>query len=487
MAVLSQARPALAPPGRSLLISFVLLALLSAAAIGVSTGLGVSRTYLIAGLIAPFVLLLTLVRPHWAVPLYVVLVYADLLSVLTRYHGLPAVARFTGAIVLTAAVGYRLIIRRNRLAADEMTWWLLAYGIVVALGLGYARDPALVQTNLIEFVRNVITYLVIINLVTKPSQLKRIVLAMLAMGVLLALITIYQSTMGDYSNDFGGLAQSRVSEITGDADAPRPSGTLGDANYYGQSLLILLPFAFYLIFEGRNVLARLAGAGAAACLLGAIVFTYSRGDALAVGAILAAAALYKKLNPAYLLIGLVAALIALPFVPSAYLNRLTTVFQTAQGNRQTIYNETSIRGRAGAQQAAIAMFLDYPLLGVGRENYPLHQLEYLAGTSLAYKARGIPPHNLYLEIAAEHGLLGLLVLAGLMVTAARAVIEARRRFFAAGDRQTGELVAWMGIGLFGYMVSSFFLHGAYLYMLWLQLALIIAARLIARALPARQF
>ena len=487
MAVLSQARPAVAPPGRGLLIGFVLLALLSASALGLSTGLGVSRTYLIAGLLAPFVLLLTLARPHWAVPLYVVLVYADLLSVLTRYHELPAVARFTGAVVLTAALGHRLIIRRARLAADEMTWWLLAYGIVVALGLGYARDPALVQTNLIEFGRNVITYLVIINMVTKPSQLKRIVLAMLAMGVFLSLITIYQTVIGDYSDNFGGLAQSRVSEITGGADAPRPSGTLGDANYYGQSLLMLLPFALYLIFESRNVLARLAGVGAAACLLAAIIYTYSRGDALAVGAMLAAAALYKKLNPAYLLALLVAGIVALPFLPSSYLDRLTTVFQTAQGNQQTIYNETSIRGRAGAQQAAIAMFLDRPLLGVGRENYPLHQLEYLAGTSLAYKAAGIPPHNLYLEVAAEHGLLGLAVLAGLMLTAARAVIEARRRFFAAGDRQTGELVAWMGIGLFGYMVSSFFLHGAYLYMLWLQLALIIAARLIARSLPAREF
>jgi O-antigen ligase len=366
-----------------------------------------------------------------------------------------------------------------------MNWWLLAYGIVVALGLGYATDPSLVQANLIEFIRNVITYLVIINMVTRPGQLKRIVLAMLAIGVFLSLLTIYQTIVGDYSDNFGGLALSRVSEIVGEADAARPGGTIGDANYYGQSLLILLPFAFYLIFESRTLAARLVGAGAAACLLAAIVYTYSRGDALAVAAMLGAAALYKKLNPTYLLVLLVAGIVALPFLPSSYLDRLTTVFQTAQGNQQTIYNETSIRGRAGAQQAAIAMFLDHPILGVGRENYPLHQLEYLAGTSLAYKAKGIPPHNLYLEVAAEHGVLGLIVLAGLLFTAGRAVIEARRRFLAAGDRQTAELVAWMGIGLFGYMVSSFFLHGAYLYMFWLQLALIIAARLIARALPPR--
>ena len=43
----------------------------------------------------------------------------------------------------------------------------------------------------------------------------------------------------------------------------------------------------------------------------------------------------------------------------------------------------------------------------------------------------------------------------------------------------------MAIGLIGYLVSSLFLHGAYLYLLWLQVASIIALRQLARsATPA---
>jgi O-antigen ligase len=481
MAVLTEPAAPRVMPSRALTVGFMVLALLAAGSLGVAAGLGVSSTFLIAGVVGPFILLLTLARPHWAVTIYAVLVYADLLSVLTRFHDLPPVARFAGAIVLTSALGYRLIIRRTPLANDEMTWWLILYGIVVALGLGYARDADAVQRNLIEFVRNLITYLVIINTVNKPNQIRRILWALVGMGVLLALLTIFQSITGQFDNDFGGLAQYRVSEIAGGNDAARPSGTLGDANYYGQSLLILLPLALYLIFEGRNVLVRLLGTFAAACLIMAIVYTYSRGDALAVMGILALAALYKKLHPTYLIGALVALVLILPLLPPSYVDRLTTVVQTAQGNQQTILNEASIRGRAGANQAAIAMFLDHPILGVGRENYPLYQLDYLSGTSLAFQAKGIPPHDLYLEIAAEHGLIGLLVMAGLLLTAGRALLEARRRFLAVGDRPQAELASWLGIGLFGYLISSLFLHGAYLYMLWLQLALIIALRQIARA------
>ena len=43
-----------------------------------------------------------------------------------------------------------------------------------------------------------------------------------------------------------------------------------------------------------------------------------------------------------------------------------------------------------------------------------------------------------------------------------------------------DLAGWLTIGLAGYLASSLFLHGAYLYMLWLQIALIVALRQVAR-------
>lgn len=449
--------------------------------VGLAAGLGMPQNLLIGAVLSPFLLILIYARPHWPVTVYVVLVYADLLSILVKYHDFPPLARFAGAVMLSAVLGYRLVFRRERLRADSVTPWLLAYGLVVALGLFYARDPGLVMPNVIEFIRNFLTYLIIVNALTNTHRLKATLWAVLAVGTFLSLLSIYQTATGRTDTDFGGLAQYRVSEITGDTDAARPGGTIGDANYYGQSLLILVPLGFYFAFTARRLLGRLAGLFCLLVLIGGVVFTYSRGDALAVGAMLLAALIYKRPRPVFLVGLLLAAAVAVPLLPSNYVARLGTIVGTATGGQQAVLTEESIRGRAGAVQAAISMFADHPLLGVGRENYPLYQLQYLKGTALALHAKAIPPHDWYLEIATETGIVGLFVVGGLLLVVFGALREAYRRFLGLKAPREAELAVWMGIGLFGYLVSSLFLHGAFLYMLWLQVALIVALRQVSRS------
>ncbi len=125
---------------QSTVFSPVNVALMAGAGLGIAIGYGVPLTYLLAGLIIPFSLLLTLARPHLAAMAYAVLVFTDLLSILVKYHGMPALARFAGWAVFGAVLGYRLIVRREGLVGDRVTVWLAAYGGLVALGLVYARS-----------------------------------------------------------------------------------------------------------------------------------------------------------------------------------------------------------------------------------------------------------------------------------------------------------------------------------------------------------
>jgi hypothetical protein len=189
--------------------------------------------------------------------------------------------------------------------------------------------------------------------------------------------------------------------------------------------------------------------------------------------------IYKRPNPLWLAGGAVALVLSIPLMPANYVARLTTVVDVAEGNQMTIYGEDSIRGRAGATEAAIEMFADHPFFGVGRENYPLYQLDYLSGTAFARVAKGIPPHNLYLEVAAEHGIMGLIVFGGLLVVTWLALMDARRRFRLVHAHREYELTAWLAIVFIGYLVTAVFLHGAFLYILWLIIALIAATRQIA--------
>ena len=472
-------RPA---PGKARDKKFALIALvvtlLTSSAVGLAAGLGVGQTAIILGVIAPFALILLLARPEWAAVVYLGLVYTDMLSVLVRYDGFPALARFAGVAVLTAALGYRVFIQRRPLARDRITGWLLAYGAMVAVGVLYARAPDLVVTNVVEFVRCFFTYLIVINIITTSGRLHAALYTLMGAAVVLATLTLVQSLTGTFDQDFGGLAQYRVSDIAGDTEGARPGGTIGDANYYGQLLVIMIPIALYLLFEGRRIW-KVAGLICAAVLTAAVVFTYSRGDALALGAIVVATVIYKRPNPLMLAGGVVALLLAVPFMPANYVARLTTVVDVAEGNQMTIYGEDSIRGRAGATQAAIEIFADHPFFGVGRENYPLYQLDYLSGTAFARVAKGIPPHNLYLEVAAEHGIMGLIVFGGVLVVAWLALMDARRRFKLVHAHREYELTGWLGIVFIGYLVTALFLHGAFLYMLWLIISLIAAARQIA--------
>lgn len=463
---------------------FALVAVLAGLLVGLAAGLGMPQNLLIAAVLSPFLLVFIYARPHWAVAAYVVLVYADLLSIMVKYHDFPPLARFAGAIMLTAVLGYRVVYRREGLKKDEVTPWLVAYGVVVALGIFYAKDPGLVVPNVVEFARNFLTFLIIVNSLTTLGRIKATLWGLLGIATLLSTLTLYQTVTGNTESDFGGLAQFRVSEIFGGSDAPRPGGTIGDANYYGQLLLLVVPVGLYLLFESRNVLAKLAALGATTAIIGAIVFTYSRGDAVALGATLFAALVFKRPKlPALMIIGIGAA-IGVSLLPGNYIDRMSTVVDAITGDQKAILTEASIRGRVGAVSAAVDMFADHMLLGVGRENYPLYQLDYLEGSALARTSRAIPPHDLYLEIAAEHGVVGIVVFAGLIIATVGAMREARRRFTAAADRDGAELAGWLGIGLFGYLVSGLFLHGAFLYMLWLQVALIVAVRQVSRSAEA---
>jgi putative inorganic carbon (HCO3(-)) transporter len=452
-----------------------LLASLAGLALGAALGLGLGMNLLIVGLLGPFILLAAFALPHWSVIVYVVLIYADLLSILVRFHNIPPLARFAGFVLLVAVLGRR-VVKGQRLVADAMTGWLVAYGILLALGLLYAQAPDLVMVEVIEYIRNFLTYLLVINALTTIGRVRGAMWALLGMAAVLGTLTVFQTVTGRFDLDFGGLAQAHISGITETTDAPRPGGTIGDPNYYGQSLLIILPLAFYLAFRGRRPAARVAGGLIALILVAAIIFTYSRGDTVALAAFLGVAVLYKRPRIQYILGGMVALGLVLSLLPPTYYDRIGTLFSVLQGSPQAIVAESSLLGRAGAASAAIGMFADYPLLGVGRGNYPLHELDYIQGTSLASKSTGIPPHDLYLEIASEQGLAGLIIMGGILVTMVRALIDIRRRFLRIDEHSTAELATWLGIGLFSYMVSSLFLHGAYLYMLWLQVALVVALR-----------
>jgi O-antigen ligase len=80
-------------------------------------------------------------------------------------------------------------------------------------------------------------------------------------------------------------------------------------------------------------------------------------------------------------------------------------------------------------------------------------------------------HNVYLQVLAELGAVGLVLFLGLIAFVLRSVLRAARRFGALGDRSMEVLTRALLIALCGLLASAFFSSAIYSKQLWLLLAL----------------
>ena len=277
---------------------------------------------------------------------------------------------------------------------------------------------------------------------------------------------------GSYDQTFAGLARVDYAQIYGRVFEPRIAGPVGDPNFFAQMLIPAVPIGLLLANSASGVRERVAAFGCVGVVTAAVVMTYSRGGALALGVVLALWLLARGAPGRRLAVGAAAIALLVLLVPSDFARRLTTFRQFLPGGGDVLRLDSSFEQRRVLVTAAWHMFLDRPLTGVGAGNYTVHYRPYTEETGsvvLEYEDFDQPhyPHNLYLEIAAETGLPGLIVFAAVLVTCFVYLRHARVAFGGAGDWSSASLAAAFQLGLIGYLVSSLFLHGHFPRSLWL--------------------
>lgn len=139
------------------------------------------------------------------------------------------------------------------------------------------------------------------------------------------------------------------------------------------------------------------------------------------------------------------------------------------------------------------MLVANPVLGVGSGNYTSSFGEYSERVGSAIRDYEEPdatryPHNLYLEVGAETGLVGLVTFFLGVLAAFLGLSRARTRLMAVGEVTGSALCLAFQIALAGYLISSLFLHGDFERYLWLLLAMAAALHAASRssAPPARE-
>lgn len=425
-------------------------------------------------------------RPTWALVALVALVQLNLSEVLVRFHSFPSTLQLLAVPAALAAWRVARSAKTTSLMAHPIPWLAAAWCLTLAVSSTWALEPAHADLRALESAKGVLV-LVFVG-VLASSSLRRFFAAIvtaLAAASALALIAGAQVATGRYDQDFGGLARVKQAHIYGDIFEPRIAGPLGDPNFFAQSLLVLVPVALLLGWYGARRHQRLASWVAAGLLVCGTVLTYSRGGALALATGAALAYMTRGPRLRELAAGVLVLFLVVPLLPHGFWERLGTLKQFLPGQEVVVESDGALEKRRLVTRTAWVMFLDHPFVGVGAGNYGDRFLPY--SDRVGSDAREYDPferrfpHSLYLEIAAETGLVGLTVFGLLVLTVLASAEGAIRRFARQGLGTAAMATRGLQLGLLAYLVSSLFLHAEFERYLWLLAGLVLAADLLSRA------
>lgn len=433
--------------------------------------------------------------PFLGVVLATFLVYANI-PVVAAHEGLiPSEAAALVGLLFLPAVARHLVARGEDIRVDRTFALMVAFLAVMLISACFARDVPLALAYIGDYVmEGVVLFALVLNTVRDRPALVRVLWTVIAAAAFLALLSLYQEVTRDYTREFGGLARRSLEHLEDrpDALAARPDGMrleqrshgpMDDANRYAQILLVAASFALALFWTVRGR-ARAVSAGAGVVILAGVLLTYSRGAFLTLVVLVLLLGILRYVSRGRLAVALLVGALLVPVVAPAYLERVHTI----AGAMGLVSAEAEVepdgptRGRTTQMLAAGLAFSEHPVLGVGPGHYaPHYSVDYQQRPAIAFRELNVPrrAHNLFLEVAAETGTVGLLVFLAIPGLLLRDLWRIRQR--ARGSRPEVERLA-MGfvLALLSYLGTGVFLHLAFQRYYWLLVGLSAAAAWILR-------
>lgn len=462
-------------------------AVVSAAVLGVGVGWAAARFGSLlhleltpahgAAVVAAVLAAAAMVRwPAAGLLVLVLTIYLHLSDVLIRFHGFPSVLQLlVPALALAVLVEWRADLLEAA-APRSIVVALAAYVVVVVVSSVVAVDGPAADAAIAESAKGFVLFLLVAALAATPERVRAGAWTLWIGGVLLAGLTLFQVLAGDFGATFGGLARVDYGQVYGDVVEPRASGPLGDPNFFAQILVVVVPIALLLAWKERRAWLRVVALAGAGVIAAGTIVTYSRGGALALGAVVVLGLFAGRPGRGRLAAGV--ALLAFGFVllPPDFTRRLDTLRHFLPGQERVVEVDSSIRNRKLLMRAAWRMFEDRPVLGVGAGNYPVRFAENadeIGSTVHEYEDIGRPhyPHNLYLQIASETGFAGLITFGAALILVLAHLRRAGRAYFGAGRELYGGLAVGLQIAIVGYLITALFLHAHFPRYLWLLLGL----------------
>ena len=363
-------------------------------------------------------------------------------------------------LTLATLLAWLIHLTLRRVNFRRLPWMYYLPGFLAAacVSLIGAEETRAGLEAVLRFSNTILFYFLIVQLLDTPAILKACLVFFLAASTLAASWSIVQRFVPGNSFAFrygweeqdarrGGVEQDIVEQhMVGIVE--RSSGLSPHSILLALNICLLLaPLAAFMANTGpTHTLLQCTWLAMLSVLLAAIVVTYARTGFVLVllcFTLMTWRGLFS-LTTAKIITIVAAMMIFIVAVPDKYVDRvLSTHAYTTQSSSVSI--------RLKLAKAAFAQFLDHPLLGVGYGNrYGI--FDYF--TTYRDKQHAVTPHNSFLQVAAQTGIIGLLILMAFFWKTHRALCKAAALFAAKGQRDLARLGIALDISLLALMFAG---------------------------------
>ena len=464
----------------------ILLAVSAAIAVNYTSSL--PPLLIIGGGMAIFLVIAIFQKPELGGYILIFSVFTNLSDLFTE-KGLPSINKPLVAIVVLSIFANYILNTGKIKSIPKFTRIELVLGVYLLSVLAssfVAVNQSKAFDSLIDLVKDVaVGYCIYITLDTK-EKVKTGLYVLLTAVTFVSFLGVIRTFTGT-SNDFWGFAQLSAFGQVSDTDGQlRYGGAIGESNIWGQVLVSTTPVILYLIAKSYGLKEKILPAISGIFVILALLFTESRGAFIALVFVLVLIAIDLKIKSTTFIVLVSVFLLTLFVLPAKYSERIKSLDIFFQNKEYGLTQDESISGRQAKMLTGLAMFSKNPFLGVGFANYTENYWLYAGGLGLDTAAVNVgtssdyenqQPHSLYVEIAAETGILGLSSFLGFLGLIFLGLNKSRRKIKIAKkvlDRDWLMLTSAIMMSILTFLVAGFFLHGIGFRFIWVLLGLSLA-------------
>jgi probable O-glycosylation ligase (exosortase A-associated) len=403
-------------------------------------------------------------RAQAAVPFWSVMAFTAVLLFSPQTY-VPALAPLRPALLIIL-IGVLSYLSDRWAKGLPMFEWNREIGLIAGLGVlaavtvPFSIWPGGSLAVLSDYAKTATIFLLLSHVVTSMARLRLAAWLLTWMALGLGLFALYNFVTGAVIDQ--GANQDRLVGSEG--------ALTKNPNDLALMVNLLLPLSVGLFLASKESWQRVLLFTAIVMEAMTVVLTYSRGGALTLAVIMLAYVwkLRRSRERSFLYAGVLAAMLALPLLPSSYFDRMSTI-TNVQADRTG-----SAQERMSDMIIAAKTILANPLMGAGMGMNMLVMREARGGW--------LGVHNVYLEHALDLGLIGLAIFLALLWSCIRAVAVIQH---TSASPELYFLAQGLQISLIAYATAAMFHPVSYQYYFYYIAGLAIGARTIAGASRGR--